>query len=71
MKMKYPKGQLNQHKALATGAPLPKANTTNMECCDAWGNGKSAAPGNVNIKSGTSTGSGSGKGVPKSTFTPA
>lgn len=27
MKSKYPKGALNQHKALATGAALPRANT--------------------------------------------
>lgn len=67
----YPKGPINQHKALATGAKLPKANTSNKETVPSpWGGG-GATEGGTNIKSGTSTGSGGGKGVPKSTFTPA
>ena len=69
--MKYPKGQLNQHKALATGAPLTKSNTRDLECCDGWGQGAKATEGQTNIKSGTSTGSGGGGSSPKSTFTPA
>lgn len=64
----YPKGPKNQHKELASGGALRKANTKDMECCDGWGKG-SSHPGSVR-KSGTSTGSGRG-GVPKSTFTPA
>ena len=68
----YPKGDINQHKALATGAGLRKVNTSDKETVPSpWGQGQSAADGQTNIKSGTSTGSGGGKGVPKSTFTPA
>ncbi len=67
----YPKGPINQHKALATGASLPKANTSNKETVPSpWGDGKGAAAGRTNISSG-STGKGGGKAVPKSTFTPA
>jgi hypothetical protein len=68
----YPKGHINQHKSMATGAGLRKANTSDKETVPSpWGEGQSAAEGRTNIKSGTSTGSGAGKSVPKSTFTPA
>ena len=68
----YPKGYINQHKSMATGAGLRKCNHANKETAPSpWGKGQKAAPGNTNIKSGTSTGSGGNKGVPKSTFTPA
>lgn len=68
----YPKGPINQHKSLATGAPLRKGNTSDKETVPSpWGKGQSAVEGRTNIKSGTSTGSGGGKGVPKSNFTPA
>ena len=68
----YPKGPINQHKSMATGAGLRKCDHADKEVGSApWGKGQKAAPGNVNIQSGTSTGSGGGKGVPKSTMTPA
>ena len=68
----YPKGPINQHKSMATGAGLRKCNTSDEETVPApWGKGQRATEGRTNIKSGTSTGSGGGKGVPKSTFTPA
>ena len=66
----YPKGPISQHKSMATGAGLTKANTKNLDPSD-WGKGQSAVEGSTNIKSGTSTGSGGGKSVPKSTMTPA
>ncbi len=50
----YPSGAINQHKALATGAALPKADTRNLDP-----NGGSRAGGAVQgtvHKSGTSTG---------------
>ncbi len=68
----YPKGPIRQHTSMATGAGLTKGNTSNKETVPSpWGDGQSAAEGRTNIKSGTSTGSGGGKSVPKSTFTPA
>ena len=68
----YPKGPINQHKSLATGAGLRKGNTSDKETVPSpWGQGQKATEGRTNIKSGTSTGSGGGKAVPKSTFTPA
>jgi hypothetical protein len=66
----YPKGYINQHKSMATGAGLQKPNTKD---CDpsGWGKGQSAVEGRTNIKSGTSTGKGGGGKVPNSTFTNA
>lgn len=66
----YPKGPKNQHKGMATGEGLQKANTKNLDP-SGWGKGQSAVDGSTNIKSGTSTGSGAGRPVPKSTMTPA
>lgn len=43
MKNKYPKGPMNQHKLLATGKPLRKANTANKG-------------GEVNLKGGMGKG---------------
>lgn len=43
MKKSYPKGPINQHKALATGKPLRKANTANKG-------------GDVNLKGGMGKG---------------
>jgi hypothetical protein len=43
MKTKYPAGPINQHKALATGAPLRKASTANKG-------------GDVNLKGGMGKG---------------
>ncbi len=57
---KYPSGSLNQHKALATGAPLAKCDTRNLG--GGFGSdGPAAKPGSIR-KSGTSTGSGGSKG---------
>lgn len=66
----YPKGPINQHKSMATGAGLRKGNTKDLDP-SGWGEGQKATEGRTNIKSGTSTGSGAGKSVPKSTFTKA
>ena len=83
---KYPKGHINQHKSLATGAGLEKCNTKDMDP-NGWGQGQKATAGRTNISSG-STGRNSnqrvpasrtspdptgprGHSVPKSTFTPA
>jgi hypothetical protein len=66
----FPKGDKNQHKMMATGEGLRKANTKDLDP-SGWGEGQKATEGRTNIKSGTSTGSGAGKSVPKSTFTPA
>ena len=65
---KYPTTKLNQHKALATGAPLAKCNKADKDP-SGWGPGGMGKGGTVS-SSGT-TGSGRGRGVPKSTFTPA
>lgn len=65
----YPKGPINQHKSMATGAGLEKCDTRDLDP-NGWGKGK-PVEGRTNISSGTSTGSGAGKGVPKSTMTPA
>lgn len=60
----YPKGDINQHKSMATGAGLRKVNTADKETVPSpWGEG-TKHPGSIR-KSGTSTGSGSGKSVPK------
>lgn len=60
----YPPGPKNQHKAMATGEGLQKANTADKETVPSpWGKGTSH-PGKIR-QSGTSTGSGSGKSVPK------
>jgi hypothetical protein len=68
----YPKGHINQHKALATGAGLRKGNTSNKETVPSpWGQGQSAAEGNTNIKSGTSTGSVGRGGTVSHKVTPA
>lgn len=66
----YPKGPIRQHTSMATGAGLTKGNTKDLDP-SGWGEGQKATEGRTNIKSGTSTGSGAGKSVPKSTFTPA
>lgn len=59
------KGPMNQHKNLAMGKPLAKANTKDLDS-NGWGGSKKAG-----IHSGAGgTGSGGGKAVPKSTFTP-
>ncbi len=68
MKSKYPKGAINQHKMLATGEGLRKANTANKG-------------GDVNLKGGMGkggtisssgdTGGPRGGKVPASTMTPA
>lgn len=66
----YPKGPKNQHKMMATGEGLQKANTRDKETVPSpWGHGTSH-PGKTH-KSGTSTGSGHRHGVPDSTFTKA
>lgn len=60
----YPKGAINQHKMMATGAGLRKANTSDEETVpNPWG-GQKGVPGSIR-QSGTSTGSGAGKPVPK------
>jgi len=60
----YPKGPINQHKSMATGAGLRKCDTSDEETVPSpWGKGTSH-PGKIR-QSGTSTGSGSGKSVPK------
>ena len=62
----YPKGPINQHKMMATGAGLRKANTSDEETVPSpWGKGQKGVPGRTNIQSGTSTGSGEGKSVPR------
>lgn len=50
-KSKYPEGPINQHKALATGAPLAKEDTSNK----GGGFERKGSHGSVH-KSGTSTG---------------
>jgi len=68
----YPKGPINQHKSLATGAGLRKGNTSDKETVPApWGKGQSAAEGRTNIKSGTSTGSVGRGGTVSHKVTPA
>ncbi len=60
----YPPGPKNQHKAMATGEGLQKANTSDEETVPSpWGKGTSH-PGKTR-QSGTSTGSGGGKSVPR------
>ena len=50
----YPKGPINQHKALATGASLPKADKRNL---DPNGCGSGVSTKGSSHKSGTSKGS--------------
>jgi hypothetical protein len=66
---KYPSGPINQHKALATGASLPKCDTSNRETVpNPWG-GQKGVPGKVR-KSGTSTGNMSHHGTVSHKVTP-
>jgi hypothetical protein len=65
---KYPSGAIKQHKALATGAPLQKANKANKSPGSGW-NGN--PPGAGSIESSGDTGGPKAGRVPKSTFTPA
>lgn len=67
-KTKYPTGAIRQHKSLATGAALPKANTSKKYDGNLW-NGTPPGAGSVE-SSGTTGGPKAGR-VPKSTFTPA
>lgn len=65
----YPKGPINQHKALATGASLPSGNTANKETVPhPWG-GQKGVPGKTR-KSGTSTGNMSKYGTVSHKVTP-
>jgi hypothetical protein len=69
MKSKYPKGPINQHKALATGAALPKVNTADKggACNLKGGMGKGGR-----ISSSGDTGGPRGQSVPRtSRSTPA
>jgi hypothetical protein len=68
MKRKYPAGPINQHKALATGAALPKVNTANKggDCNLKGGMGKGGT-----ISSSGDTGGPRGGKVPASRMTPA
>lgn len=68
MKKKYPKGAINQHKSLATGQPLRKANTANKggDCNLKGGMGKGGT-----ISSSGDTGGPRGGKVPASRMTPA
>ena len=68
MKNKYPAGPMNQHKLLATGKPLRKANTAKKggDCNLKGGMGKGGT-----ISSSGDTGGPRGGKVPKSTMTPA
>jgi hypothetical protein len=68
MKKKYPKGPLNQHKALATGVALPKANTSDKG--GGFGGEGGMGKGGTISSSGDTGGPRGGK-VPKSGFTPA
>lgn len=71
---KYPRGHIRQHHALATGAPLAKANTADkggeFDTC-----GKGAAPPATGkggtISSSGSTGGPRGGKIPASTMTKA
>ncbi len=71
---KYPKGHLNQHKSLATGASLQTANKADkgggFDKC-----GKGAAPANMGkggtISSSGTTGGPRGGSIPASKMTPA
>ena len=65
----YPKGHINQHKSLATGAGLEKCDKRDLG--GGFDSKPTKVPGRTNIKSGTSTGSGYKGSVPKSTFTKA
>lgn len=60
---KYPKGHINQHKALATGAALERANTKNM---DPSGFGPGGMGKGGKISSSGETGSGYKRTPPKS-----
>lgn len=61
----YPKGPLNQHKALATGGSLESTDTRNLDP-SGWGPGGMGKGGRI-VKSGTSTGSGATSKGPKTT----
>ncbi len=68
----YPKGAINQHKAMAADDPgrMAKSDTSNKETVpDPWGSNK-GVPGKVR-KSGTSTGSMSRHGTISHKVTPA
>ena len=52
----YPKGPINQHKALASGAPLVKEESKDLDS-NGWGPGGMGKGGRI-VKSGSSTGSG-------------
>lgn len=66
----YPKGPKNQHKMMATGEGLKKANTSDKETVPSpWGQGQKSFEGRTNISSG-STGSGNSTKIPKSTTVP-
>ena len=64
----YPKGPINQHKSMATGAGLTKVNTS-----DKGGgfDGKGGMGKGGTISSSGTTGGPRGGKVPKSTMTPA
>ena len=60
----YQTGPINQHKSMATGAGLRKCDESDKETVpNPWG-GQSGVPGSIR-QSGTSTGSGAGKSVPR------
>ena len=64
----YPKGHLNQHKSLATGAGLQQCDKRDLDP-NGWGKGQKATEGRTNISSG-STGRNSNQRVPASTTVP-
>ena len=64
----YPKGPKNQHKAMATGEGLQKADTRDLDP-NGWGEGQKATAGRTNISSGN-TGKNSNQRVPASTTVP-
>lgn len=67
---KYPKGNINQHKSLATGAALETCNTKDLDP-SGWGPGGKGKGGKVSSSGTTGSPVGGGK-VPKtSRSTPA
>ena len=64
----YPKGHLNQHKALATGGKLASCDKRDLDP-NGWGKGQKATSGRTNISSGD-TGRNSNQRVPASTTVP-
>jgi hypothetical protein len=65
---KYPKGAIRQHQRLATGAPLQKVNSKDLNP-HGWGPGGMGKGGT--ISSSGDTGGPRGGKVPNSTMTPA